>query len=64
MLIDCGGDEHDALINMFLVKLVYLLKNTRTYRQDGGDKAVFGLIEKLFAEEELTKIQRALTKTL
>lgn len=63
VLIDCGADEPEAVTYMFLSKLAYILKNTRMYRQDGGDKAVFAIIEKLFADEELTKIKRVLTKT-
>ena len=64
VLIDCGADEPEAVTNMFLSKLAYVLKNTRMYRQDGGDKAVYAAIEKLFTEEELTKIKRVLTKTV
>lgn len=61
-MIDCGADEAEAVTNMFLVKLAYILKNTRMYRQDGGDKSVYAIIEKLFADEELAKIKRVLIK--
>ena len=41
-----------------------LLKLTKTYLSDGGEKTAFGFIEKLFGEEDLTKIQRALSKAV
>ncbi len=62
VLLECGGDEAECITDIFLAKIVPVLKLTRTYLQDGGEKTVFGIIEKLFNEEELTKIQRALTK--
>ena len=62
VMMFCGADEAEAVTNMFLVKLALILKNTRMYRADGGDKAVYALIEKLFPDEELIKIKRALTK--
>lgn len=62
VMLACGADEPEAVTNMFLAKLSYILKNTRMFRQDGGDKAVFAIVEKLFADEELTKIKRSLTK--
>ena len=49
---------------MFLTKLAYILKNTRAYRQEEGDKNIYATIEKLFVDEELGKIKRALTKTV
>ncbi|MDE6850757.1 MAG: hypothetical protein K2J54_05460, partial [Clostridia bacterium] len=62
VMMACGADEPEAVTNMFLAKLSYILKNTHMFRQDGGEKAVFGIVEKLFADEELTKIKRSLTK--
>ncbi|MDE6667121.1 MAG: glycoside hydrolase family 3 C-terminal domain-containing protein [Clostridia bacterium] len=62
VLLECGGDEAECITDIFLAKIVPLLKLTKTYAQDGGDKTVFGIVEKLFNEEELTKIQRALNK--
>lgn len=62
VMLSCGADEPEAVTNMFLTKLSYILKNTRMYRQDDGDKAVFAIIEKLFGDEELTKIKRSLAK--
>ena len=62
VMMNCGADEAEAVVGMFLSKLGYILKNTRAYRQDGGEKAVFALIERLFTEIELTKIKRLLTK--
>lgn len=64
VLLECGGDEAECITDVFLAKIVPLLKLTKTYAQDGGDKTVFGIIEKLFNEEELTKIQRALAKSV
>ncbi len=64
VMLSCGADEAEAVTNMFLSKLSYILKNTRMFRQDGGDKAVFAVVEKLFGDEELTKIKRSLTKTV
>ena len=62
VMIDCGADEAEAVVGMFLSKLGYIIKNTRAYRQDGGEKTVYALIEKLFTEIELTKIKRLLNK--
>lgn len=64
VLLECGGDETECVNNIFLAKIVPLLKLTRMYLSDGGEKTVFGLIEKLFGEEDLTKIQRALSKAV
>ncbi len=64
VLLECGGDEAECITDIFLAKLVPLLKLTKAYAQDGGDKTVFGIVEKLFGEEELTKIQRALAKSV
>lgn len=64
VLLECGGDEAECITDIFLAKIVPLLKLTKSYAQDGGDKTLFGIIEKLFNEEELTKIQRALFKTV
>ncbi|MBD5584032.1 MAG: hypothetical protein HDQ88_03045 [Clostridia bacterium] len=63
VLLECGGDEAECLISAFLAKIVPVLKLTRAYRQDGGEKTLFGIIEKLFNEEDLTKVQKALSKT-
>lgn len=62
VILECGGDEAEAFTQMFVCKIVPLLKTTRTYRQDGGDRTLSGIIEKLFPEEELAKIQKALVK--
>ena len=62
VIMDCGGDEGEALNAAFVNKFVPLLKNTRLYAQDNGETAVFDIISKLFPDEELTKIQRALVK--
>lgn len=62
VMLACGADEPEAVTNMFLAKLSYILKNTRMFRADGGDKQVYSIVEKLFADEELTKIKRSLTK--
>lgn len=62
VMLACGADEPEAVTNMFLSKLSYILKNTRMFRADGGEKTVFAIVEKLFGDEELTKIKRSLTK--
>ncbi|MCM1545792.1 MAG: glycoside hydrolase family 3 C-terminal domain-containing protein [Clostridiales bacterium] len=62
VLLACGADEPEAVTDMFLAKLSYILKNTRMFRQDGGEKTVFAIVEKLFGDEELTKIKRSLAK--
>lgn len=62
VMLACGADEPEAVTNMFTAKLSYVLKNTRMFRQDGGDKAVYAIVEKLFADEELIKIKHSLTK--
>lgn len=64
VILDCGGDEAECLTALFLFKIAPVLKQTRMYKSEGGDKTVFGIIEKLFAEDDLTKIQKALTKAV
>lgn len=60
--LDCGADESEAFGLAFTGKIVGLLRTLKTYKQDGGEKTLFGIIEKLFAEEDLSRIQRALSK--
>lgn len=62
VLLECGADESECITDVFTAKTVPLLKLTSAYAQEGGDKTVFGIIEKLFGEEDLTKIQRSLSK--
>ena len=63
VLMACGADESEAFNLAFTAKLAARLKNLEMYARDGGDKKVFGLVEKLFGDENLSKIQKALTKT-
>ena len=62
VIIESGGDEAEAFTQMFVSKLVPLFKTTRLYRQDDGERTLSGLIEKLFPEEDIAKIQKALVK--
>lgn len=62
VLLDCGADEAEAFEQMLICKLVPLLKTTRLYKQEGGDRTISDIIEKLFPDEEITKIQKALAK--
>lgn len=62
IILNCGGDEAEALSSMFTAKIVPLLKLTAAYSKDDGEATLSGIIEKLFPEEELTKIKRALVK--
>lgn len=61
-IMECGGDEGEAFTQMFTSKIVPLLKTTRAYKQDDGDRNLSGIIEKLFPEEEIAKIKKALVK--
>lgn len=63
VLLECGADESETLIAMLTGKVVARLKTLNLYKREGGDKTVFGMIEKLFAEENLTKVRKALTKS-
>lgn len=62
-IMGCGGDEAEAFTQMFLSKLVPLFKATRLYRQDGGDRTLFGMVEKIFSDEDLEKIKKVLLKS-
>ena len=62
VIMECGGDEGEAFTQMFTSKLIPLLKTTRAYKQDEGDRTISGIIEKLFPEDELAKIKKALVK--
>ena len=62
VILECGGDEAEALSAAFLCKIVPLLKTVGLYKKEGGGKTLFGFIEKLFSDDELTKIQKALSE--
>ena len=64
VLIDCGGDETEAFINAFTCKIVPLFKTLKLYKKDQGEKTLFNLIEKEFVDEDVSKIQKALTKKI
>ena len=64
VLIDCGGDESEAFINAFTCKIVPLFKTLKLYKKDQGEKTLFNLIEKEFVDEDVSKIQKALTKKI
>ena len=63
VLLECGADESEALIAMLTGKVVARLKTLNLYKHDGGDKKVFDMLQKLFAEENLTRVRKALAKT-
>lgn len=60
ILLECGGDENEALVNVFTSKIVPLLKVSKAYKKENGGKTLFGIIEKLFGDENLSAVQRAL----
>lgn len=60
VLMECGGDENEALSNMFTAKIVPLLKVSKAYKKEDGGKTLYGIIEKLFTEENLSSVKRAL----
>lgn len=60
VLMECGGDENEAIVNMFISKILLLLKVSKAYRKENGGKTLYGIIEKLFSEENLSAVQRAL----
>ena len=60
VLMECGGDENEALINMFTAKIVPLLKVSKAYKKEDGGKTLYGIIEKLFTDENLSAVQKAL----
>ena len=62
VVMECGGDESEAFTQMFTSKIVPLLKTTRAYKQDEGDRNLSGIIEKLFPEDDIAKIKKALLK--
>ncbi len=62
VLMSCGADEGKALECLFLAKIVPLLKTSRAYAQEGGETAIYDLIRKIFAEEDLTKVQKVLSE--
>ncbi|MDE7395838.1 MAG: glycoside hydrolase family 3 C-terminal domain-containing protein, partial [Clostridiales bacterium] len=63
VLLECGADESEALTGAFTSKIVPLLKTLDMYAAEDGESAVFGLIEKIFPDEELSKVRHALVKT-
>lgn len=64
VLMECGGDENEAIVNMFITKILLLLKTSKAYRKENGGKTLYGIIEKLFSEENLSAVQRALVSNV
>lgn len=62
VLLDCGGEESEALVSAFTAKIVPLLRTLKLYREENGGKTLFGLVEKIFGEEDVGAIQRSLVK--
>lgn len=62
VLMSCGADEEKALECLFLAKIVPLLKTSRAYAQEEGETALYDLIRKIFPDEDLTKVQKALSE--
>ena len=60
ILLECGGDENEVVVNMFTSKIVPLLKVSKAYKKENGGKTLFGIIEKLFSDENLSAIQKSL----
>ncbi len=64
VLLECGSDENEALVNMFTAKIILLLKVSKAYRKEKGGAVIYGIIEKLFGDENLSAIQRALVSNV
>lgn len=60
ILLECGADENEAITEMFIAKILLLIKASKVYRREDGGRTVYGIIEKLFTDENLSGIQRAL----
>ena len=60
ILMECGGDENEAVVSIFTAKIVPLLKVSRAYKKEDGGKTLYGIIEKLFSDENLSAVQKAL----
>ena len=60
ILLECGADQSEATMNSLTAKIVPIIKTLRTYKKENGEKVVFEIMEKLFGEENLSKVQRAL----
>ena len=60
ILLECGADQSEAIMNSLTSKIVPIIKTLRTYKKENGEKVVFEIMEKLFGEENLSKVQRAL----
>lgn len=63
VLLACGADDGETFSAAFTNKIVGLLKTLKLYKRDGGERVLFGMLEKLFGDENLSKIQKALIKT-
>ena len=62
VLLACGADAGETFTKTFTAKVVAMLKTLAMYKEDKGDKTVYGYIEKLYGDENLTKIRKALIK--
>ncbi len=60
VLMECGADENEAFQTIFTAKLIPLLRLLSIYKEEDGDKTIFGIIEKLFGEEDVSRIKKQL----
>ena len=62
--MECRIEENESLVNMFTAKIILLLKVSKVYRKEKGGAVIYGIIEKLFGDENLSAIQRALVSNV
>lgn len=62
VVMECGADENEAFQAAFTAKLASLIRLMETYKQDGGDKTIVGILEKLFGDEDISRIKKHLVR--
>ena len=50
VMLSCGADQNDALNSMFKMRVIPMLKRTKAYKENHGDKVIIELIEKIFED--------------
>ena len=61
VLLASGADQNDALNSMFKLRIIPMLKRTKAYKDNHGDKVIIELIEKIF-EDRLDNANKLLKK--
>lgn len=64
VLLECGADISETLITLLLAKIVPILRLTKMYSQPDGDKFIISMLERLFPDDDLSRVRRTLARKI